>query len=188
MDPLTLSLIAAAGLILTKKPDASRAPMSDGIRPLSSLPDCKPENQSGSYSRTFDEVYYFFSQRFGIPFCLIKAHAIRESLQDQRAYRQEPNGKASYGLMQILWWKNSNRFKSWGYSDDAIGDGSLLYDAWVNVEIACQIIKDNFRVHGNLRDAVNSYNTGRNEATRPAPGNYVNDVLKTYEKILGRPI
>lgn len=178
MEPFSLiALVGIGGLLLTSKKAQTLT--------LGNLPDIDPTLQGGKYSRVYDDVYMWASKKHGVPFCLIKAHAYRESLQSANAYRQEPNGKASYGLMQILWWKNSNRFKDWGYPDDMIGDGSPLYDPYYNVDIACYIIVDNFRVHGNLRDAVNSYNTGRNEATRPAPGNYVDDVLKVYETLLG---
>lgn len=177
---LELALLGLGALFVSGK--------KQGALTLSNCPDIDPSKQGGNYSRLYDEVYFHYSQVHSVPFCLIKAHAYRESLQKPQAFRQEPNGKASYGLMQVLWWASSQRFQAWGYSDDAIGDGSLLYDPYVNVDIACRIIVDNFRVHGNLRDATNSYNTGRSEAVRPAPGNYVNDVLKVYETLLGRSL
>lgn len=171
-------------------PKKTKPSGGEGPRPfyLSDLPDVLPQNQGGNYKRDYDQYFYEYSEMKGVPFALMKAHAIQESSINHRAFRQEPNGKASYGLMQVLWWKNSNRFKQWGYSDDMIGDGSLLYDPEVNIDIASEIILDNFRVHKNLRDAVNSYNTGRNEATRPAPHDYVNKVLKYYSNIVGRQI
>lgn len=193
MEPLTLILLGAGTLALMgSKPKSGDGPlpMYEGGIPTAifDLPDVLPEKQGGNFSREFDDVFYHWGTYYSIPFCLLKAHAIRESSLKASAYRQEPNGKASYGLMQILWWPNSNRFKAWGYPDDAIQDGSILYDANVNVDIACRIILDNFEVHGNLRDAINSYNTGRNEKTRPAPHNYVNDVIRHYETLLGRKI
>lgn len=169
-----------------KKPKPGEGPLP--LR-LAGLPDVDPLDQGGNFKRTYDKEFKEAAERTGVPFALLKAHAIQESSLNHRAYRQEPNGKASYGLMQVLWWRNSNRFKSWGYSDDMIGDGSLLYEPYVNIDIACEIILDNFRVHKNvLRDAINSYNTGRNEATRPAPHNYVNKVLGYYETIIGRKV
>ena len=90
--------------------------------------------------------------------------------------------------MQILWWANSQRFQNWGFSDDQIGDGSLLYDPVVNTFLAAQIILDNFKTWGNLRDAVNAYNTGRSEKLRPAPYNYTDDVIKYYATLVGRQI
>lgn len=185
MEPLLI--IGALGALLLAKKDGTISEVN-ASRPLESLPDVDPAFQSGKYNRTHDAVYKYYSERHGVPFALIKAHAIRESLQDPRTIRVEPSTKASYGLMQILWWPNSSRFKNYGYSDDAIGIGEILYDPWVNVDIACHIIKANFKTWPNLRDAVNAYNTGRDEKTRPAPGNYVNDVIKTYETILGRKI
>lgn len=180
MEPITLLLLGGAVLLASKK--GGTVTLN-----LKNLPDVEPENQGGNYKRLYDHVYKFFSEKYGIPFALIKAHAYRESLQDKYAYRQEPKGKASYGLMQILWWKDSQRFQAWGYSDDTIGDGSVLYDEWNNVDIACRIIEDNFSRHS-LRDAVNAYNTGVAETKRIAPGNYVDDVLKVYETLLGRKI
>lgn len=163
----------------------------DGPRPfysLSSLPDVAPENQGGNYNRNYDDVFYSVGQTYGVPFALLKAHAIKESSLNHRAFRQEPNGKASYGLMQVLWWKNSSRFKAWGYSDDEIGDGSLLYDPEVNVAIACEIILDNYSRLKNLRDSINAYNTGVKESVRVAPYDYVNKVLNYYSTIIGRQI
>ena len=153
-----------------------------------SLPDCALEDQKGDYATTYDSSFTQARDRVGIPFGLLKAHAIRESSLDSKAFRQEPSGKASYGLMQILWWKNSSRFSKYGYSDDTIGDGSFLYDPDVNAFIAANIIKDNLKSFGNLRDAVNAYNTGKSEAKYAAPGNYVNDVLGYYSEIIGRSV
>ena len=186
-------LIGGAVLLATgeRKPASTGKPQpSEGPKPLymENLPDVDPLSQGGNFSRTYDIDFEEVASSRGVPFALLKAHAIRESSLKHTAYRQEPNGKASYGLMQILWWKNSNRFAAWGYPDDFIGDGSPLYEPLINIDIAADIIIDNFKVHKNLRDAVNSYNTGRNEATRPAPHNYVNDVLNYYSQLIGRKI
>lgn len=157
---------------------------SNGFK-ISALPDTDAINQGGKYSGLYDDAFGEGSSRYGVPFALLKAHAIRESALDKDAYRLEPTGKASYGLMQILWWKGSNRFKTYGLSDDNIGDGSVLYDPYTNVNVAAQIILENLNRFKNLRDAVNAYNTGVAEKTRAAPGNYVDDVLKYYSTLCG---
>jgi len=189
-------ILAAAGLAAIYLKIPGNDPISLDVEPESAPPrndlglvDVLPENQGGSFSRVFDGDFYAASQEFGIPFALLKAHAIRESALKSSAFRQEPSGKASYGLMQILWWKGSNRFADWGYPDDVIGDGTLLYDSRVNVRIAAQLILDNFHWAGpGLRDVINAYNTGVKESKRVAPGNYVNDVIKYYSTLVGGPV
>jgi len=194
-------VLGGAALLLMKKPE-DRSPNSvvtgntegggDGPRPFYSsigmLPDVRPENQGGNFKRDYDDVFYEVGSDYGVPFALLKAHAIKESSLNRSAFRQEPNGKASYGLMQVLWWPNSNRFKNWGYPDDLIRDGSLLYDPEVNVSIACEIILDNYSRLKNLRDAINAYNTGVKESVRIAPYNYVDKVLGYYSTIIGRTV
>ena len=193
-------VLAGGALLLMKKPE-DRSPQSietkekpgtggDGPRPfystIGSLPDVAPENQKGNFKRDYDDVFYEIGRAYGVPFALLKAHAIKESSLNRSAFRQEPNGKASYGLMQVLWWPNSNRFKNWGFPDDYIRDGSMLYDPEVNVSIACEIILDNYTRLKNLRDAINAYNTGVKESVRVAPYDYVDKVLGYYSTIIGR--
>lgn len=195
-------LIGGAALLLMKKPAAEvYGPIQsvgtdqgggDGPRPfysaLQDLPDILPEDQGGNFKKDYDDVFFNVGSNYGVPFALLKAHAIKESSLSQSAFRQEPNGKASYGLMQVLWWQNSNRFNAYGFSDDMIRDGSLLYVPEVNVSIACEIILDNYSRLKNLRDAVNAYNTGVKESVRLAPYDYVDKVLGYYSTIIGRKI
>jgi soluble lytic murein transglycosylase-like protein len=149
------------------------------------LPDVDPLSQGGGFGTKYDTAYVAARDKNGVPFALLKAHALRESLQNAEALRVEPSGKASYGLMQILWWPNSSRFADWGYPDDQIGDGSLLYDPIINVDIASKIILDNWQsTGGNLRDTINMYNTGVKESRRKAPGNYVDDVIGNYNALI----
>ncbi len=153
------------------------------------LPDINAPDQGGSYDQSYDQSFMRAHDEFQVPWALLKAHAIRESALSSSAYRQEPTGRASYGLLQVLWWKGSNRFNVYGYSDDSIGDGSLLYDPDVNARIASQIILANWKTcHGNLRDTINMYNTGVKESVRHAPGNYVDDVLKYYSELVGKDV
>lgn len=153
------------------------------------LPDILPEDQKGVYSREHDEAFAKAALKCSVPFALIKAHALRESALKQEAYRMEPDGRASFGLMQILWWKNSNRFKRWGYDDDYVGDGTPLYEPEINAYIGAEIIKDNLRrFKGNLRDSINAYNTGVGEDEREAPKNYVDNVLKFYSTLVGKEV
>lgn len=181
---LLLVIAAAAGVYMSGSIKISKA---------SDYPDVAPEDQQGSWSAQFDDAFLSASQKNGVPFALLKAHAIRESGLNPNAIRQEPGNSnrppsASYGLMQILWWQNSNRFAKYGYNDDQIGDGSLLYDPNVNTDIAAQLIRDNLNQFGNLRDAINAYNTGVAEVKREAPGNYVNMVINYYSGIVGKAV
>ncbi len=149
--------------------------------------DIEPSEQGGVYKIDYDGVFESARDKTGVPFALLKAHAVRESNLYANAFRQEPSGKASYGLMQVLWWKNSGRFSKWGVSDDDIGDGTLLYQADINCEIGARIVADNLS-RLSLRDAINAYNTGVAESVRVAPGNYVNDVLKIYSTLVKRTV
>lgn len=187
---LILGIAAVIGLFVSNKNAAAESGSADIVLPgppsnIMGLPDCLPEHQHGVYRQDYDEAFEAACIEFKIPFGLLKAHAIRESALKSSAYRQEPNGKASYGLMQILWWPQSNRFADWGYTDDQIGDGSLLYDPVVNTRVAAQLIADNWQTYGNIRDTINAYNTGVSEARHVAPGNYVDDVLNYYSTLVG---
>ena len=156
-------------------------------------PDILPQDQGGNYTIKYDETFLDVSVDVDIPFALLKAVAKRESAFDQYAIRNEPATtrrppSASYGLMQILWWKDSDRFKKYGYPDDNILGGSQLYLPYVNIYIGARIMKDNLIASGNLRDAINMYNTGVKESVRVAPNNYVNDILKCYSTIVKRTV
>lgn len=157
------------------------------------LPDILPEYQHGVYIRDYDDAFESACINYRVPFALLKSHAIRESNLKSEAFRAEPASNsrppsASYGLMQILWWPGSDRFRDYGYSDDIIGDGSLLYDPQVNINIAAQLISDNFGSFGNLRDTINAYNTGTTESRRPAPNHYVDQVINNYSTLIGGPV
>lgn len=158
------------------------------------LDDIAPENQGGGYKTDYDTIFESAAEEFNVPFALLKAHSIKESSLNPSAFLDEnPTGRddrigwASRGLMQILWWPGSERFAKYGYPDSDLGfDGVLMYDPNVNVRIAAQIVRDNLKAcKGNLRDAVNMYNTGKKEAVSPAPGDYVNKVISYYNKIRG---
>lgn len=161
---------------------------------LFNLDDVEPENQGGGYKRDYDPYFEAAANEFGVPFALLKAHALAESTLNPAAFRDEnPNnlpkrqGWASRGLMQILWWPGSQRFKKYGYSDEDLGfDGVRMFEPQVNVRIAAQLIRDNLNaVKGNVRDAINMYNTGVKESVRAAPLGYTDKVYNYYQKILG---
>lgn len=166
------------------------------------LPDVLPANQGGNFSREFDTEFWKVSQETGVPFALLKAEAIRESSLRKDAVRNEPGTKtrppsASYGLMQPLWWQDSERFTEFGYPDDALEGGEALFDPYLNVYIGACILRDGdpskppekrVSLKDGLRNGINAYNTGVDEKTRKAPGNYVNDVLKYYSTLVGREI
>lgn len=183
-------LIAAAGaavlFLMNKKP-------GEAVNEWG-LEDIDPELQGGNYKRDFDTAFEIASHKSGVPFALLKAHALIESSLNPNAYRNEnPTnradriGWASRGLMQLLWWPNSERFKKYGWSDEAIDYGDGLFDPETNADIAAQLIRENLKTcDGNLRDAINMYNTGKKEAQYSAPFEYVNRVLKFYNTLLGK--
>jgi len=156
------------------------------------LNDISPDEQGGGYKKDFDSAFKRASEKTGVPFALLKAHAIAESSLNPKAFRDESNGRsdrkgwASRGLMQILWWPGSERFKKYGFPDSELGsDGSIMFDPYVNTEIAAKLIKDNLaQTKNSVRDAVNMYNTGKTEAQYRAPNGYVDKVMGYYEKIL----
>lgn len=160
--------------------------MSTGLR------DVLPDEQGGKFKRDFDKSFLRASNMTGVPFALIKAHAIAESSLNPNAYRDESGGRAdrkgwaSRGLMQILWWPKSERWKKFGYSDAMLGsDGSLMFNTDVNTELAAKLIKANLKsTDNNIRDAINMYNTGKTEAQFKAPFNYVDKVMGYYNTLL----
>lgn len=158
------------------------------------LKDVSPENQGGTYKKDYDQAFLAASKKRGVPFALLKAHAIAESSLNPKAFRDEnPSGRtdrkgwASRGLMQILWWPGSERWKKYGHPDSDLGsDGDMMFDPYLNTDIAAALIKDNLKaVDGSLRDAINMYNTGKTEAQYRAPENYVDKVLGYYNKLIG---
>jgi soluble lytic murein transglycosylase-like protein len=188
---ILIGLLSAGGIYYFSSTATSD---KQGGNPVTqTLPDIAPNLQGGSYDRAYDNAFSDASEKWGVPFALLKAHAVRESALDPNASRQEParSGRppsASYGLMQILWWKSSDRFRKYGYSDDTIGDGSVLYEPETNCSIAAALIKDNLKTFGTLRDAINAYNTGVKESTREAPNSYVDNVLSIYSELVNMDV
>jgi len=151
------------------------------------LPDIDSSIQRGVYLRDFDESFEKASHATGVPFALIKAHALRESSLAPGAYHYDnARSGASYGLMQVEWNFN-NRFAKYGFDDAVLGrDGSGLYDPDTSAMIGACVIRDNLNwLSGNLRDSINAYNTGGPESKRRAPGNYVDDVINYYQTLIG---
>lgn len=161
---------------------------------LFDLEDIEPENQGGNFKKDYDLIFFHVAEIYKVPFALMKAHAIQESSLNPRAYanenpsgRQDRIGWASRGFMQVLWWPGSNRFAKYGFPDAVLKNGDALYDVETNLKIGAAIIKDNLiACDGNLRDAINMYNTGVKESKRVAPHNYVDRVMKNYNIILGK--
>lgn len=171
---------------------------------LYDLKDIDPFDQKGGYKKDFDIIFQSAADEFGVPFALLKAHAIQESSLRANAFRDEnpknnPKriGWASRGLMQLLWSPadpttgdggvNNQRWAKYGYPAKELGvDGIRQFEPEVNIRIAAQLIRDNLKAcKGNLRDAVNMYNAGVKESVRQAPENYVDKVTGYYFKILG---
>lgn len=166
-------------------------------RRLYNLPDVEPENQGGSFNRDYDFYFETSADDSGVPFALLKAHAIMESSLNPAAFRDENpknradrQGWASRGLMQILWWPGSERWKKYGFGDATLGvSGVRMFEPQVNLAIASKLIRDNLNAcNGNLRDAINMYNSGKKESEYVAPYEYVDRVLKNYSTLIGRSV
>lgn len=209
MDPLTLMILAGVGAIGMFAMKSNSASASDGTVDVLSAPpaflaasgsvfvnqnfncdllDVDPSAQGGNYKRDYDDYFAQASVETGVPWALIKAHAIAESSLVPNASLTEPNGRKSYGLMQVLWWPSSQRFANWGYGDDKIGDGSILYDPGVSAYLGAMVMQDNLSRFGNLTDAINAYNTGVAASKRVAPFGYVDKVKKYYSALVGQAV
>lgn len=175
---------------------ASKSSGADGGRGISmsrifNLPDIEPGQQGGKYKRDYDLDFQAASDETGVPFALLKAHALMESSLNPRAFRDENPTKrtdrlgwASRGLMQLLFWPKSTRFQKYGFGPERNPDD--LYEPSINASIAAKLIRDNLNAcGGNLRDSINMYNTGKKEVQFQAPHDYVNRVLKFYETLIG---
>lgn len=171
---------------------------------LYDLQDVDPDDQGGSYKRDYDIYFESASEEFGVPFALLKAHAIAESSLNPNAFldenptkRPDRIGWASRGLMQILWSPlepkkgdagiNRDRWSKYGYAASDLGiDGIRQFEPNVNVRIAAQLMRDNLNsAKGNIRDTINMYNTGKKESVFPAPNGYTDKVYGYYKKLLG---
>ena len=171
---------------------------------LYDLQDVYPDDQGGNYKRDYDIYFESASEEFGVPFALLKAHAIAESslkpnafLDENPTKRPDRIGWASRGLMQILWSPlepakgdagiNRERWAKYGYSASDLGiDGIRQFEPNVNVRIAAQLMRDNLNsAKGNIRDTINMYNTGKKESVFPAPNGYTDKVYGYYKKLLG---
>ncbi len=181
MPVILLGVVLIGGILLMSSKSIAGSATSGGY------PDVDPANQGGSYDETYDTFFYSNGQLYGVPFALMKAHAIRESSLKPGSFLPDNRG-GSYGLMQLSWGPGNERFAAYGYDAATIGDGQLLYDNDVNTKIAAQLIRDNLKRFGNLRDAINAYNTGVAYSTRVAPVHYTEDVLKYYSELVGREV
>lgn len=174
---------------------AQKARGSDMGKRIFDLEDVLPENQGGTFKLNYDVQIEAAADKWGVPFALIKAHAIQESSLNPEAFLDENPGRrpdrmdwASRGLCQVLWWPGSQRLKKYGYADADLGpDGEKLFEVETNVDVAAQIMKANLvSSGGNIRDAINMYNTGKKESVFKAPGNYTDKVYKNYLTLLGK--
>lgn len=203
MNPLILIVIVLGGILVMKggigggsgstqnSGGSSQNPNITRSNPWN-LPDIDSANQWGSYSTQYDESFEKASGATGVPFALIKAHAIRESSLNPSATHEDNSTESSYGLMQVEWSPVTvsslyNRLSKYG---DAYQGGNitpdLLEDPDTSAFLGASIIRDNLNwLSGNLRDAINAYNTGTTEAKNPAPANYVNDVISYYGTLIG---
>lgn len=159
------------------------------MKRLFNLKDVDPDDQGGTWKKDYDFVFEASADHTGVPFALLKAHSIMESSLNPKAFLDENPQKnpkrigwASRGLMQLLYWPNSTRFEKYGFKSTT---GDELFESVINVEIAAKLIADNLRAcGGNIRDAINMYNTGKKESALKAPHNYVDRVLSNYETLI----
>lgn len=160
---------------------------------LYNLKDVDPSQQKGTYKTDYDILFESVAEDSGVPFALLKAHALAESSLSAGAFTDENpkkiasrNGWASRGLMQILFWPGSTRLEQFGFSSNDLDGGKELFNPLINIRVGAEIIKQNLKSsNGNLRDAINMYNTGKKESVVVAPYGYVDKVLKYYNTILG---
>jgi transglycosylase-like protein with SLT domain len=217
MNPLILIALAAGGIFAMK---AMGGGASDGSGTSTvnfavdtnsqvtrsnpwNLPDIDSANQAGGFDTTYDQSYEKASGSTGVPFALIKAHAIRESSQNPTATHADTATNSSYGLLQVEWSTDTssslyNRLQKYGviqFSGSALSP-TVLEDPDTSAFLGASIIADNLNwltpggkngLQG-LRDTINAYNTGTTEAKIEAPANYVNDVMNYYQQILGEQI
>lgn len=192
--------IGIIALFLSSKTTDIKIESENVMNRLYDLKDVSLENQGGNYKKDFDIYFMAAADEFGVPFALLKAHSIKESSINAKAFLDENPKKdpkkqdwGSRGLMQLLWAnvKTSwlyDRFKHLGYSGDVIAssNGNILFDPQVNTRLAADLIRSNLKsCNGNIRDAVNMYNTGKKESQVVAPYNYVDKVINYYQEILG---
>lgn len=193
--------LVAVGLIGAGLFFASRANAADGLSlggsvRLYDLPDIAPADQGGNFKKDYDLYFESVADETGVPFALLKAHAIRESSLNEAALRDENHSKrtdrigwVSRGLMQVLFWPGSTRFEQFGYTSKDLNDGALLTNPYINIKVAAKLIAANLKAcSGNLRDAVNMYNAGVKESVRVAPLDYVNKVISSYETLIKRKV
>ena len=189
-----LAIAGVAALIVFLPRQNGEGGFALGLKRLYDFPDIEISDQKGGYKKDFDLYFMTAADETGVPFALLKAHALMESSLNPRAFRDENPSKrtdrlgwASRGLMQLLFWPNSTRFKQYGFGPERNPDD--LYDPMTNIRIGSQLIRDNLKAcKGNLRDAINMYNTGKTEAQYKAPHEYVDRVLTFYGNILGRKV
>ncbi len=177
----------AAFYMSGKKPVTAAGNIVEDSGMLLNLPDIGISEQGGKYSTAYDSFFFKNGHKYNVPFALMKAHAIRESSLKPNAFLADRRG-GSYGLLQLSWGPGNDRFAVYGYDSATLGDGQMLYDNDVNTKIAAQLIADNLRRFGNVRDAINAYNTGVAYGERVAPHNYTEDVLEYYSELIGRDV
>lgn len=183
---------AVALFFVSQNSNAGSVPLEE--KRLFDLPDINPADQGGTMKRDYDIFFAASADEYGPPFALLKAHAMMESSLNPRAFRDENPSKrtdrlgwASRGLMQTLFWPGSIRFEKYGFDSDRSPDD--LFDPQVNIDIAAQLVRDNLKAcGGNIRDAINMYNTGKKEEQYAAPNNYVDRVLTYYETLIKREV
>ncbi len=104
-------------------------------------------------SDAYDGLIMSAAQAYAVPFEWIKAIIGAESDFNPNAYRREPSGVASYGLMQIL----DKTAAGLGYTGDLAG----LYDPAVNIDLGAKLLSQLRGAYGDdFRAVYSAYNSG----------------------------
>lgn len=120
-------------------------------------------------------IYEGVAAREGVPAYLLRAHAIIESSEDPYAYRDEGNGRASRGLMQILCPAPLPALEGNGWDgDEPVGGCGSLFDPVWNVTLGARVLRWNLTNYGFPRgSAIYNRWASRNDPPAGPFGNQV---------------
>jgi len=126
----------------------------------------------------FDELIARAASRYGVPFAAIKAIIARESEFSPWAWRREPSGVESHGLMQLL----DATAKGAGYSgprgtaNKETGQYSGLYDPATNIDVGARHFAWCYKhAKGDVGKALSIYNGGASAERRNDGKRITND-------------
>jgi soluble lytic murein transglycosylase-like protein len=171
-------LAAPDSLVPPAKEAAKKTEVSDAQKSSPQKP--APKANSSKPLPSFDACFARHAAAKGIPENLLRAIAQVESSGNPRAVAG-PKGREDLGLMQI----NVQWLKKLGLTRE-----ELLTDACLNIEVASDIIRDNFARHANPWEAVGAYNAGcsklKGAACTEARQSYAWKVWRAWKSIEAR--